>query len=812
MLVILFNKDQTQGPSRRRLLPPALLAVFFLCVSTLGASSLAQAEGAEAFNEGAVSSSETGHGLYGRQVMAVAVEGLKRIEKDAVLAKVSTQVGDSLASEMIRKDIQSLYRMGFFEDIEVKGEVSGPKGVAVTIVVRERPVVSKVEFEGNERIPTSDLRDVIKVKDWSIFDVNKVKEDIALIQKHYEEKGFYLAKVSFEVKEAESGEVELTYKVNDYEKVQIRKITFLNNHQFTDDQLKAALGETKEGGFFSFLSGSGNFKDTAFKQDLQRLTLWYLEHGYVRFRYESPVVTVSDDKKWLYISIYVDEGQQYRIGNVDFGGDLLFSREELHESLVMTTDEVFGVSKRNADIQKLSEKYQDLGYAFVNVVPKMEFHEDTKTIDVKYEFEKGNLVYFGEINVLGNAKTHDKVIRRELKIHEGELFNGTRLRQSKENVERLGYFAPGEVVFNTITPKKKQDIVNVEITVKERSTGTITLGAGFGSVQGFFFTTQISEINLLGRGQTLSLAAQYSLFSSSDVQNSGGGPNNSSLNLGFTDPYTFDTLWTTGFDIYAIYFPIPNKYNVKKLGFDIRFGHPIAEFTNLFLTYRYEGINDIQTRNGIQGAKFQEIAESDNGILSSIGLNLIRDKRNNRFETTGGNYQSLAFEVAGVGGDMKFFKTVANSRFYQRIVGDLVFRNNIEIGHIAGYGGRTVPSAQRFYLGGPNNMKGFQLFMLGPQSIDNGNLFPDGGTFEAFTTVELEYPLIRDAGIKFVVFFDAGNTWSGFPLSEPIRADAGFGFRWFSPFGPLRFEFGYPFAARPGESSPVFQFMIGPPF
>ena len=739
--------------------------------------------------------------FFGKTVAGVSVEGLKRIEKEAVLAKVGVKVGSELTSDQIKADIQALFNTGYFEDIEVKGEPAGADKVVVVYEVRERPVVAKVDFEGNERISSGDLRDVIKVKDWSILDINKVKEDVALIQKHYEEKGFYLAKVTYDIKVTKPDEVELTYKVDDYEKVQIKKITFLNNKKFSDEQLKSIFQGTKEGGLLSFLSGSGNFKESAFKQDLAILTYWYLEHGYVKFRYENPVVTVSDDKKWLYVSIYVDEGEQYRIGNIDFGGDLLFPKEELNAGLTLEPGDIFSISKRNQDIQHLTEMYQDLGYAFVNVIPKMNIHDDTKTIDIKYDFEKGNLVYFGEINVLGNTKTHDKVIRRELKIHEGELYSGSKLRQSKENVERLGFFAPGEVIFNTVSPKGRPDVVNVEITIKERSTGTITLGAGYGSFQGFFFTTQVSEINFMGRGQNLSLAAQYS------VQQL-----NQSLNLGFTDPYAFDTLWTTGFDIYGVYFPIPNRYIVKRVGFDVRFGHPIMEFTQAYLTYKFEGIQDLEVKPTVDPA----IVRADSGLLSSITLSVVRDKRNNRFETSAGNYQSISLETAGLGGDMKFIKFVANNRFYHRLVGDLVFRNNLEIGQISGYGGGVAPPAQRFYLGGPNNMKGYQYYFLGPQTVDStGNFQPLGGNYEAFTSFELEYPLIREAGIKAVLFFDAGNAWSGFPgIDEAftIRTDAGFGFRWFSPIGPLRFEWGFPLAQRTGEQSPVFQFFIGPPF
>jgi outer membrane protein insertion porin family len=740
-------------------------------------------------------------GFSGKIVSAVEIRGIKRIEKDAVLAKLTTKSGQALSSDSVRSDIQALFNMGFFDDIEVLGEPADGGKVNLIYSVRERPVVSKIDFEGNERIGTSDLKEVIKVKEYSILDINKVKEDVALIQKHYEDKGFYLAKVSFELRPLKADEVELVYKVNDYDKVEIKKITFLNNKHFSDEDLKSIFQETKEGSLLSFLSGSGNFKESAFKQDLQRLTYWYLDHGFIKFRYENPVVTVSDDKKFLYISIYVDEGETYAMGPVDFGGDLLFSKEELANELTLKTGDTFSISKRNADIQRLTEKYQDLGYAFVNVIPRLSTpHEDTQTVDVEYSFEKGNLVYFNEINMLGNTKTYDKVIRRELKIHEGELYNGTNLRISREAVERLGYFAPGEVIFNTVTPKGKNDVVNIEITVKERSTGTITLGAGYGSVQKFFFTGTVSEINFLGRGQTISLAAQYAAQTESQ-----------SLNLGFTDPYAFDTLWSMGGDIFRVVFPVPNKYTTFKLGFDLRLGHPVYDFTYAYITYKNEGL---QLQNPDPSIP-TEMITADQGVLSSVVWSVVRDKRNNRFETTGGNYQSTSFETAGLGGDKYFLKLILNNRFYTKVVGDLVFRTSQEIGNIWQTTDRPLPPSEKFYLGGPNNMKGFGLFLLGPQTTNSqGNPLPLGGAFEAFSLFELEYPIIREAGLKFVTFFDVGNCWAQAPdfSNFSIRSDVGFGIRWFSPIGPLRFEWGFPLDRKPSEQTPTFQFFIGPPF
>jgi outer membrane protein insertion porin family len=762
---------------------------------------------------GSVRVTDSVEGFAGLPVRSIEVRGLKRIEKDAVTTKLSTKAGVAIDRDLIRSDVQALFNMGYFDDIQVDAERSAA-GADLVLTVRERPVISEIEFVGNERITTTDLEGVIKVKKWSILDVTKVKDDIGLITKSYEDKGYYLAKVTYEVVQLDSkkpDEVTLRYKVNDFDKVQIKKITFLNNRAFSDAQLKNILGETREGGAFSFMSNSGNFKESAFKNDLQRLVYWYLDNGYVKFKYESPVVSISDDKKWLYITIYVDEGEKYNTGNIDFSGELLFGREELGVDVGMKEGVPFSISKRNADIQKLQEKYQDLGYAFVNVIPKMDIKDDSKTVDIDYHFEKGTLAYFGEINVIGNTKTHDKVIRRELKIKEGELYNGTRFRISKENVERLGFFQPGEVLFNTSTPKEHNDIVNIDIQVKERPTGTITLGAGYGSAKGLFFQTQISESNFLGRGQTVSLSMNITKANT-----------DKSINLGFSDPYIFDTNFSGGADLYYVTFFIPDKYTTRKFGGDVRLGHPIGDYTNAYLTYKRErlSIESIEIDNP-DAFDLDEIAQ-DTGNLSSLVWSLIRDRRNNRFETSGGSYQSVSLEtagVAGLGGDKSFIKLVANNRYYTRLVGDLVFRNSTEYGEAHGQNGRGVPPSERFYLGGPNNMKGFNFYTVGPArskttTLGTPYLIPLGGNYEFYSLFEIEHPIVRDAGLKFVVFYDVGNVFADRPKLDQLtlKQDAGFGFRWFSPIGPLRFEWGFPINKGPNDDDSVFQFFIGPPF
>lgn len=741
----------------------------------------------------------------GKTISEFEIKGLKRIEKEAILAKLVSKVGTKLDPSSIRADIQSLFQMGYFDSIEVKSDSRGADQVKVIIEIKERPVIAEIEFEGNEQLSDSDLKEVIKTKEWSILDINKIREEVDRIQKHYEDKGYFLAKIKHEIQPIKDDEVRLVYKINDYDKVRIKKITFLNNKAFSDDQLKSILAETREGNMLSFLNSSGSFKESAFKTDLQRLTYWYLDHGYIKFRYENPVVTVSDDKKNLYITLYVDEGDAYKMGKLDFGGDLLFPREELYDPLLLKEGKLFKISDRNTDIQTLTEKYQDLGYAFVNVIPNMQIREETKEIDVEYKFEKGSLVYFGEINIVGNTKTHDKVIRRELKIKEGELYSGSKMRLSRERVERLGYFAPGEIQFNTHPRKGRDDVLDVEIQIKERSTGTITLGAGYGSAQGLFLQAQISEINLLGRGQVVSLQGQYS-----DTPFK-------SLNISFTEPYTFDTRWSTGFDLYSTTARIPSRYNTRRIGLNLRGGYQFEDDYFFYATYKNEGlqVSDVV----IQGLD----TSLDSGVLSSMIFKFVRDKRNNRFETTGGNYQEASVEAAGLWGDKNFLKFGLINRIYFKFLGNFVFRNNTEFGHILQTTSRGVPPAEKFFLGGPNNMKGWNFFNLSPK--DSGLTtslpaqtvrYPVGAETQFFSSFEIEHPLITEAGLKAVIFYDAGNSFRQFPsLAElRLRQDAGFGIRWFSPIGPLRFEWGFPFDPDPvlGEDPMVFNFFIGQPF
>jgi outer membrane protein insertion porin family len=724
----------------------------------------------------------------GERIDKVDVRGNQKIDREAILEKIGSKAGTTVDEEQVRRDIVAIHKLGYFDDIKVDIE-----GGTLIFTVKERPAINRIIFFGNDQISTDDLKNVLTVKTYDIYDENLIRESVRKLQKHYEDKGYYLAKVDYTVRPShEKDMVEVLFRVREYDKVRIKKVTFLGNKNFTDDQLKRVLRNTQEGGFFSWASSSGNFKELDFKQDMQMLQVWYLNEGYVRFRNEPPIVTVSEDKKWVFITVKVEEGKRYSMGPVDFGGDLLFPKEELYDALQLKTGNVFSIIKRNQDILALTEKYQDLGYANVNVIPNLDIHDDTLTVSMTYDFEKGTLVHFGRIMVKGNTKTRDKVIRRELKIREGELYSGSGMRISKENVTRLGFFDQEAVQFQTKSPPGRPDIMDVEVNVKERPTGQFQLGAGYATTTKFFFTTQVSESNFLGKGQDLRFSTQIS------------AQKDKSFRLSFTDPYAWDTLWSVGGTVSYDWSNIPGEYLEFRKGFQLNLGHPIGEYTRFWIGYRLE---QIQLLDSLDPYIDDHIA-FESGTISSVSFTVANDKRNDRMITTGGHYLSASEEIAGFGGNRKFARSIGDARIYRKIWGDLTWRAKVEVGNIAAFTGQGVQSSEKFRLGGPNNLRGYPAYGVGPIEYGRDNRFHVlGGTNELYTMWELEYPIANDIGLKAVAFYDAGNSFNEYKLN--LLHDWGLGIRWFSPLGPLRFEWGVPLKYGEGTQ---FNFMIGPPF
>ena len=550
--------------------------------------------------------------------------------------------------------------------------------------------------------------------------------------------------------------------------------------------------ETREEGLFSFMSGSGSFKEFNFQTDIERIKYFYKTKGYLQINVGVPEITISEDRKWVFITVRVLEGPQFSVRNISFQGEILFDEEELRKKIELRPDETYSEELLRRDIQKLTETYQDEGYAFANVLRTLSVVPGENKVDVEFSFEKGKIAYFGKITVVGNTKTRDKVIRRELKIKEGAKYSGTALRESRENVGRLGFFEPRSVIFNTSTPEGRDNVLDIEINVKERNTGQISLGAGYSTATGEFLQASIAQNNFRGLGQGLVFSLALS-----DV--------NQTFNLGFTEPYLNDTKWTVGGDIFRTKNTALSSFNYKREGFNLRAGHPIFEYTRLFVTYKLEDT----TLEGIEDPTVEP--ELENGIASIVRTSLVHDKRNNSFEPSAGHYSAISAEYAGLGGDKRWWKTEADARYYKRLIGELVFRSRIYAGKLSKVGGRDIPRTERFYLGGARDLRGYDYEAIGPRqtiTFDDGSRqeFNAGSLFSSFTQIELEHPLASEAGLKWVLFVDAGDAA---PLDLfKVYVDYGFGFRWFSPIGVLRFEFGYPLTETE-DSGGQFHFDIG---
>lgn len=741
-------------------------------------------------------------------VKKITIRGNKKIESDAVLNKISTRVNEPLSKVSVRKDVEELFKTGFFYDIEVR-ENSVEGGIEVIYVLTEKPSMVEIIYEGNSEIEDDDLREQSGLKPYELLDYAKLKEAEEKLLKFYEDKGYFLAKVKFRVEDINKGDtVKVIFDISENDKVKVKQITILGNRRLSAEKIESVM-QTKEGGFFSFITGSGSYKQDAFDRDMANINYLYLNEGFLQAKIDRPQVFVSPDQTSISISIRVEEGEKYNIGTVDFTGDLLFSREELFESVGIDDRKVFSLSVLQEDVKTLQAKYGDLGYAFANPIPRTRTRDGQNIVDIVFEIEKGNKVYFGKITMKGNSKTRDKVIRRELRIREGELYHETRRRESVDNVKRLGYF--DEVVFNTRTPPDDPDRLDLDIEVKERNTGILTVGAGYSTYSKFIFNGRVDQINLFGKGQKLGASVDISKRSSL-------------YNLSFTEPYLLDTEWSLGGRVYQQR-RVTDEWTETKTGGAITVGHPLAPYLRGFITYKLDN-----TKIELDDDSDPDIypVETANGKTSSVTTSIEYDKRNDRYIPTKGFYSSFSIEYAGLGGDLDYTKGSANARYYREIFWDLVLRNNITYGFVASnISGREPPFNELFLLGGPNSLRGFrevgqrkrskkafeQLVANGDPEAKKKSLLSFGGKQQLFYNLELEFPVITEAGIKGVVFYDIGAAQDNFTPSD-FRSDIGFGFRWFSPIGPLRFEWGFPLEREKiyGERSMEFNFSIGSPF
>lgn len=774
----------------------------------------------------------------GKTVSDIRVEGNRKVETEAILRNVRQRKGEPLSYDQISRDIRSIYALGFFEDIRVETEDEGGQ-VALIFTVTEKPSVLRIVFKGNDELGDDEIKEVVNLKPFSILNISAVKANETKIEELYAEKGFFLTEVKGLVLPVDGNEdeVEVVFQIEEHAKVQIKEITFIGNVRVSSSEIKNIM-ETREGGFFSFLTGFGTFKETAFEADLSRITAYYYNKGFIKVNVGKPQVQLSRDKKYLFITIEIEEGEQHFVRDIELTGEFIRDKEVLQALIGLEDGEVFSYGRMREDVTALKDLYQDDGYAYANVNAIPKAHKGTNEVSVIYDIQKGQKVYFGRIEVSGNSKTRDKVVRRELAINEGELFSSTGIKRSRARVQRLGFF---ESVDITTRRGDRPEVMDVLVTVTERPTGTFQVGAGFSSVENFIATAQVSQNNLFGRGQSLSLQATLSSI-------------RTLFNLHFSEPYLYDSFWQFSFDLYDFEF-IFNDFTRSSTGGNLTLGYPLSQLKffeeldratpgfdlgeiSISGTYKLEQVDvEVGGRTGSSDRRVTSLFQG--GLTSSMRGSIFWDTRDNRLFPTSGFLQSASVEVADdlTLSENEFIRYTGRSRWYFPVFWELVLKLNAEIGVINSTDEtKPVPIFERFFIGGPNSVRGFNRATLGPSRAVGGNPsdpgsplsdFNIGGNKQLLFNLELEFPIFPAVGIKGVVFADMGNAFDDdvpfeftpdifadptMNFADSLRTAVGFGFRWFSPIGPLRFEWGLPLRRLPGEDPLVFEFSIGNAF
>ncbi|MDD2850465.1 MAG: outer membrane protein assembly factor BamA [Desulfuromonadaceae bacterium] len=743
----------------------------------------------------------------GEKLTEIRIEGNHRIESPAILTVVKTHAGDILTSDATDADIRAIYKMGHFQDVRAL-TVESEKGTVLVYSVLEKPIVREITFEGNKEISTEKLKEALEFKQNSVFSPKDLAKSLAKIKKMYGDEGYYLAEVQSEIKKNVPSELSVVVKVIEGEKVLITEIRFDGNKALSDSKLKGIM-ETKEKWFMSWLTGAGTYKEEVLKNDALLLADHYLNNGFINIKVGEPVVKMNDAKTALSVSIAITEGEQYRIGSIGFKGELLDPEAELRKKLKSEPGELFNRSILRTDIGVLTDVYGDKGYAFATINPQTRVDNEKKTMDLTFDVDKGELVSIERINITGNPKTRDKVIRREMRITESGLYSATGIKRSKQNLMNLGFFEEANVATAKGSASSK---LNVTVDVKEKPTGTFSIGGGYSSLDGIIAQGSIQQANFLGLGLKANLSASF-------------GGKSSTYALGLTDPYFMDTKWTLGGDVYRSE-RVYTDYTRRLTGGDIKGGYPISDTVGTFLMYKYE-VKDLLepsiTYQTLHDADVYDTYPLGRTTTSSIYGSITRNTTDYRLDPSTGMIDTLSVEYAGLGGDNKFARFITDNTYFHPIYKRLIASTKLTLGYIAEVG-KPIPIDEKFYLGGIYSLRGYRVRTVSPTNTQlvkdiNGTQSNEqiymGGVKEITGNAELTFPLLADAGLKGVVFFDYGNSFDETSTAfDTMLFSYGWGIRWASPIGPLRLEYGIPINPRKyiDGSSGRLEFSIGTMF
>lgn len=784
----------------------------------------------------------------------LSIKGNKFIESSLIKNHLSLKAGKPYSLEKIKKDVRSLYALGFFEDVEVFKKILSKNSVNILYRIKERPLVGKIKFEGNKALSEEDLKELLEVKEFEFVSFQALESTLTAVKKKYKEKGYFLSEVSYKIKPLKKGKgkVQLVVQIKEKEKVVIKKINFIGNRHFSSKKLKSLM-MTRQQGFFSFLDSSGVYNPLYLDRDLQMLEFLYRDKGYLNVRLEKPEISLTPNKKHIYISLTIHEGQRFSMGLVNFQGDEVVSKEKALSLIDSGKGEFFSLGTMIKDLRTIEDLYKEEGYAFAKAIPEVlpDQSEENK-VHVSFQVEKGAIYKVGKINVFGNKNTRDKVILRQFSLKEGSRYKKSHQDQSEALVTRLGFFEEVNLKLKK-EDLSKEKTLDVEVHVKEREhTGEAQLAGGYNSLHKIFIKGGLKKSNFLGLGHSFSVNLLFSRL-------------HESFNLNYHIPYLLDTDWSLSMDVFNIgqdmlsgygdsFFSQAQErllsYSQMNRGFAFSVGRHITDYFSSSLKYRLQqqflsGDSFLLSRkifgeppktekddlrdlvNNILPLKDGE------GVLSSLSGIFEYDKRNDRYYTTKGYFGRLSLEYAGLGGDFKHTKIQGNLNFYTKLFWKFVLKNSMNYGIVfSNDKKKEVLFTERFLLGGPYSLRGFTPNTVGPRkySEDIYNYavkkgfknpsavahYPYGGTKMFFYNLELEAPLISQARIFGALFFDIGEAANNFTFDfdRELRANIGAGIRWRAPMGLVRLDWGIPFFPKKklGEERLQFQFSIGSSF
>ena len=786
----------------------------------------------------------------GLPIATLQIVGNRRVTHDDVVSYLREKTGHLFTVTNLTADVHALWDSGFFEDVQVD-LTTNDHGVVLRFIVRERPNIKEVLYAGNDEIESDKLNEAVEIKPNTILSVPAARRSVQKIKDAYAEKGYFLADVNYEIQPQRENEVILEFSIVEHKPVTVRSVTIIGNDHVSDTELRGVM-ETGAGAFLGFGSG-GSYRQDVFERDVLMLSALYYDKGYLGVQVATPRVMLTADRQGIDITIVVHEGPRYKIRQMRIyerdneGREIepIGGRRALRELIRGHSGDYFNRAELIKDLQNVRTLYRDAGYANVEAEPETELDPVREQVDIVVPIKRGPAVHIERIEVKGNTKTRDKVIRREIEIQEGQLFSETRLERSKQRVTALGYF---ERVDMTSEQGSSPDKIIVNFEVAEKPTGTFQVGAGFSSIESFIATAQVQQANLFGNGQALALQAQVSSL-------------RQLVTLRFFEPYFLDSDWNASMELYDTLLVFPS-FARRSVGGSLTFGYALIQpWLRLSVTGTLEwDAVDTGTTNTFFGAApgfvsvFQRLPLANlfnSGRVASLRPTITYDTRDNRLFPTAGMFLQLSTEFASdlLGSQFNYLRHRYSGRFYYLLGGGtgkpgsgFVLKLNTEAGLITSPDPAGVPIFQRYFLGGILDIRGYQLRSIGTRLPLTSTLDPNappipnganiGGNLEAYTNLELEFPILDSVGIRGVVFFDAGNAWNledqfckttpapqfdkvvstcfTFPGSLAyLRTSTGFGIRWFSPLGPLRFEWGFPLAPLPYEKTSDFEFTIG---